>query len=156
MDFPKDGGLSCVRYYLSERSDDAEAVVRRELRAPGRVVGRFVCQCGAEDHWWVADGGDSAWLTCDCNGSTIPIYLGAPPARRERPGAGRAGIVIVGIGYPGAIPPLGTIDVERALEVVVAVARPGCDVVEVVWEVHLDEPPRIRGDEPWIRRIQGL
>lgn len=165
MGFPDDGGLSCVRYYLAHRGDALEHRVEDLLRTNGRLVGRLVCQCGAENQWGVWPHRLWACASCACNGSSLPIYIGAPPRpegpdtlRPVTPSCGHmdGGRVVVGIGYQGQVPPLDrTVEVERAQEVLVGCECVWCGQFWVAWELHLDCPPEIRGDEPWLQRIQG-
>jgi hypothetical protein len=174
MQFPQDGGLSCVRYYLAERNDALEDFARSRLTAAGRHVGGLICQCGADKSWQVLGyaGKPFVVLNCGCNGSSLPIYLGEPPfdiasfysgppsenayTRVCGCGSDHANRIAIGIGYPGDVPQLGTLDVERAQEVVVAAECQSCKTIGSRWNRWLSRLPKIEGDEPWIRVIQGL
>ena len=174
MQFPQDGGLSCVRYYLATRNDGLEEFALATMESAGRHVGRLICQCGAEDYWALHRFADRplVLLECACNGSALPVYIGEPPFEgwTVDPYPNYTGSVVdncdcgadgryrlaIGIGYPGDVPKLGTLDVERAQEVLIAAQCGGCDNTKIAWHLRMPEPPMIVGDEPWIRIIQGL
>jgi hypothetical protein len=175
MQFPQDAGLSCIRYYLTNRDELLEEAARSELQSPARCVGTMVCQCGADSAWGVLRPVDPRFvvLECGCNGSSIPVYIGQPPfgplsdrfATDELPpctadacacGERFKNRLAIGIGYAKTVPPLGTLDVERAQEVVVLSRCLACGRVGVRWRRQLARPPLIVGDEPWIRIIQGF
>jgi hypothetical protein len=164
MDFIKDGGLNCVRHYLFEEAHEIEELATGALQSPGKVVGQLTCVCKAKDSWGLGVSSDQSWAMawCGCNGSSLPLYIGAPkkgvPSRGACPSGcelpfGRIG---VGIGYPKAVPPNGTVDAERATEIVVISNCKSCGKTWNAWTLKLSNPPAITGDEPWLRRIQGL
>jgi len=174
MQFPQDAGLSCVRYYLDTRDSELEATARSQMISRGCCVGTMVCQCKAESSWQIVHHLDlsAVELFCGCNGSSIPVYIGKPPSlrlpqsetadvlppgvTRSCPcGKGYCHRLAIGIGYPDKVPALGTLDVERALEIVIARSCKHCSSVVIEWHHQLLEPPAIQGDEPWIRIIQG-
>jgi hypothetical protein len=166
MEFPQDGGLSCVRsFLLPARDDSLETLACAALTgARSRVAGRLLCQCGGVDLWGVRSSPEVLRACCGCNGSTLPVYLGAPPSPRgdladwrcpactQQPMA-----VTIAVGYPQeSLPALGTLDAERAVGVAVALRCVSCGHEALGWSRILHEPPAIRGDEPWLDRIQGL
>jgi hypothetical protein len=153
-----------VRHYLFEEGHEVETLAKAALQSPGKVVGQLTCICKATDSWALAVGADQGWglAICGCNGSTLPLYIGAPrsgpasarPCRSNcRTSLGRMGI---GIGYPGAVPAVGTVDAERAVEIVVISHCKTCGKSWTAWTLRLPEPPLIQGNESWLRRIQGL
>ena len=174
MQFIQDGGLSCVRYYLAVHSAALEAHARGVIQSVGRLVGRLVCQCGAENRWsvWIYSDASLAVAACGCNGSSLPVYIGEPPkpelkAGREPSlassnvvrcdcGAERDFRLAIAIGYPGDVPALGTVSAECAQEVAIAGHCGRCQKVTTLWRLTRTQPPIVRGDETWIKRIQGL
>jgi hypothetical protein len=175
MQFPQDGGLSCVRYYLDKRDPELEAEAFSLMVSRARHVGSMICQCKADRWWHVCPHPNQqfAVLACGCNGSSIPVYIGEPPfgplsghwAFEELPAAeiqpcacgGMFGDrLAIGIGYPESVPPLGSLDVERAQEVVIVGRCTKCGGTFLRWNLQLPEPPTINGDEPWIKVIQGF
>jgi len=175
MQFPQDGGLSCVRYYLASRDDALNQFAHAQMQSAGVHVGRLICQCSADNYWDAYEflDGPLVILSCGCNGSSLPVYIGKPPfengrtvepepsyaeprAKQCRCGKEWCNSISIGIGYPGPVPPLGTVDVERAQEVLIAAECKECGNTEVKWHLRLPAPPMIVGDEPWIRSIQGL
>ncbi len=166
MQFPQDGGVSCLRYHLSARNDGLEAFARELVSSDGICAGHLVCQCGADDCWFysVAADGTFAVAYCGCNGSSLPIYIGPPPnqarlkggqSSRCRAGHDIYGPLVVAIGYAGSVPRLGTLDVERAAEVAVVLECRACAGTRVAWSWRPSPPIVIRGDEPWLDSIQG-
>jgi len=165
MDFAKDGGLNCVRHFLFEEGHKIEEVARQALQSPGKVVGQLNCVCKATDLWFLRISSDQARATawCGCNGSGLPLYIGAPKKAGEEvstacPSGCKSpmGRLAIGIGYAGVVPPNGTIDAERAVEIVVISHCKGCETIWPVWTLRLTSPPEIKGNESWLRRIQGL
>ena len=63
--------------------------------------------------------------------------------------------IAIAVGYPGAAPDLGGIDAERAQEIVVAMQCSTCAHSQLGWQLRLREPYALRGDEEWLRAIQG-
>ena len=175
MQFPQDGGLSCIRYYLAERDPELEAEAFVLMASPARHVGSMICQCKA-DRWWQVlhpQSQEFVVLCCGCNGSSLPVYIGEPPfgplsdswARHELPevqmhscacGGTFGDRLAIGIGYPETVPPLGSLDVERAQEVAIVGRCTKCSGTFLRWKLQLPEPPTINGNEPWIKVIQGF
>ena len=175
MQFYQDGGLSCIRYYLAAQDSDLEAAARSRMVSSVCHVGIMICQCKAEDSWQVYRYPDRPMvvLACGCNGSSIPVYIGEPPfgplsnhyASEEIPIGKMVGCdcsetfsdrLAIGIGYPSDIPPLGTLEVEIAQEVVIVAHCKKCNGTFTRWSLVLPSPPTITGSEPWIRIIQGF
>jgi hypothetical protein len=171
MDFPKDGGLSCVRHFLEARDPILEEYALAppfpRFSSPGRLSGSLVCQCNAWNSWRTRLPLDASFavVICGCNGSSLPIYIGAPPTLQagQRLGTNYCpnqhetdGAMAVGIGYPGAVPELGTLEVERAQELTLAVRCRRCDTIFLAFHLRLPAPPTITGREPWVKGIQGL
>ena len=175
MQFPQDAGLSCIRYYLAKRDDELECEAFALMVSRARHVGSMICQCKA-DRWWQVLHPQSprfVVLSCGCNGSSIPVYIGAPPfgplsnswAEEELPnvevqpcacGGTFGDRLAIGIGYPESVPRLGSLDVERSQEVVIVGRCTKCSGTFLRWQLHLPHPPKIIGDEPWIKVIQGF
>jgi len=163
-----------VRYYLVVHSDALEDHTRGELQSMGKLVGRLVCQCGAENGWslWPHPDASLAVAACGCNGSSLPVYIGEPPtpelkAGREPCPADSNPVycdcgaewrfrLAIAIGYPGEVPVLGTVSAECAQEVIIAGQCGRCNRITTLWRLTLAQPPSIRGDEAWVKRIQGL
>lgn len=165
MDFPKDAGLSCVRYFLEPFDPELEQYAGALLTTPSKVVGSLLCQCGSRTPLWGVyphQNGMSAMASCHCNGSSLPIYIGAPPvltflALTPCPnGHAQGNPVAVAIGYPGEVPMLGTLDAERAQEFVIASRCVECRALFVSFQRALAAPPVITGEELWLARIQGI
>ncbi len=165
MDFPQDGGLSSVRYFLEDDGSVLVQEARRQVASPTTVAGRLRCQCGAAELCWAIRSHES-WtrLDCTCNGSSLPVYVGPPPGGRATPGAEvrcprcskSAFSVAVSVGYGDApLPQLGTMEAECAKEVVVFCLC-GCGERFTGWSLRLPSPFKARGDEPWLKRVQGL
>ena len=51
MQFPQDGGLSCVPYFLAKRDPELEGEAMSLMASRARHVGSMICQCKA-DKWW--------------------------------------------------------------------------------------------------------
>lgn len=173
MQFPQDGGLSCVRYYLAIRNSPLERFVQTQMQSIGRHVGTLVCQCNSDDCWVIHTFPENTHvlLHCGCNGSTLPVYIGEPPFEGRRADTEptfsnstvlrcacgtSANQVAIGIGYPGEIPKPGTLDVEHAVEVLIAGHCMGCETTDTRWHLTLTEPPVVSVDKPWIRIIQDF
>jgi hypothetical protein len=165
MDFPKDDGLSCVRYYLVPRDQSLESLARDALTSPGKHVGSLVCQCGEVNQWRASfrDQDTRAHLVCTCNGSSLPIYIFHSGESHQKAKAQlsphhceRQGLQIaVAIGYPGEVPLLGSMDVESAQEIVLAARCCDCQEILILWHLQLSSAPVFTGNEPFLRRIQG-
>ncbi len=167
MGVPQDGGISCVRAHAVSRDGEIERYTSRRIAAAGRFVGRLVCPCGVEDRWRIeiAGGDHAARVACACRGVALPLYLGAPrssgPYLLVEGPCGKTcreeeSLVGVGIGYPGPLPPVGTVAAERAVEIVLASQCRGCGRLSTPWHLWAPEPPVIRGDEPWMMKIHSL
>ncbi len=166
----QDGGLPALRFYVSSRQDDLTEIAVGSLRARSVVAGHLVCVCNATDLWVMCAPRDTGvpYVYCACNGSGLPIYLGRPGGDDMAMGTRLARqkaccpeettyAIVVAIGYPcAAIPEVGTIEAERATELLVLGKCNRCAVVSGLWGIRLQAPPSIEGDEPWIRRIQGM
>jgi hypothetical protein len=171
MLFPVEGGLTAVRRNLAVRGDEMERFALERLAAEGRTAGRLVCICRTENRWTVGVSPDATHATarCENSGSTLQIYVGTPPFRRRRRrraspsveearqapdcplcGESPAGELVVGVGYPGPVPELGTLEVERAVELVLASRCPACDVSWIRWRFRLNRPPFFTGRESWL------
>jgi hypothetical protein len=169
MNFQQDGGLSCVRYHLrAPLKDSLEALTAHALEARSKVVGRLNCHyCGEVDSWSVGYCTSRNYLKagCGCNGSVLPVYIGAPPEQDlddwttcRCPDCHEAILSLaLGIGYTyDAVPNLGTLDVERAVALAAGLRCRACQREFVGWRLSRSQPPDILGEEPWLRRIQGL
>jgi hypothetical protein len=164
MQFPQDAGLSCVRYYLVPRDPELEALAKNALAAPGKHVGSLICQCGEVNQWKVSlsEDGARAMLFCSCNGSSLPIYIGSPTQKHMEAkvvvSSHRCLLplkVVIAIGYPKEVPPLGSIAVEVAQELVMAAFCSLCKQSFIRWHLTLAAPPVFQGNEPWLTKIQG-
>lgn len=213
MRFVQNGGLTTARFHLVSEGHHLEAAAAEALTTPGRETGIFVCQCRYRSGWQLSacmtrTGQEFCYAGCNCNGSSLPFYIGSPPIdsrfgiltegmmkwriplrqcprghvlgdttrreMRERQARGEDIISIlssphhvnpsripypediaIGIGYAGPVPALGTVDVERAQELVVVRQCDTCQVVFTAWELRLPEPYPIAGNEPWVRRAIG-
>ncbi len=173
MQFPLDAGLSCIRYFLAGRDAHLESAAMAQMTSRGRFVGSMVCQCRRETGWQVIHFENQPFivLACGCNGSSVPVYIGEPPftppdeysasgvrGGELKPcqcGATYQDRLAIGIGYPEFIPPQGSLDVERAQEVIVLARCGNCGGTFTRWLLRLAQPPTITGDEPWLRKIQG-
>lgn len=165
MDFPRDAGISCVRHYLEPEVDKAVAAATEEIDpAYGRDAGRLRCICGGNDAWFARTfTSKCVILTCGCNGSSLAVYLGQPPniSMREALAVScssqhRSFTVGVAVGYQGQVPPVGSIDSERAIQVAVHGRCRDCDETVRLWSLRLLAPCPIVGDEPWLKSIHGL
>ncbi len=153
-----------MRFYLARRDPELEHAAEKALSVPGRTAGSLVCVCSATDSWYVSTGSSSASATCGCNGSSLEVYIGEPPnPSQPRPTSvhcpshpDRGLTIAIAIGYPGPVPPLGTLDVEQAMQLAIAARCMECDGIWLAWKLHLPASPTITGNEPWIKRIQGL
>jgi hypothetical protein len=169
MNFPQDGGLSCVTYHLrTPTRDTLESLTLGALKARSKIVGRLNCHhCGEVDSWTArfSPSGECFQACCGCNGSVLPVYIGPPPSGRHddwvKCRCSKCHVasftLVLGIGYLfPSVPKLGTLDVERAVAVGAGLRCRSCQFEFVGWELNRPQPPDIVGDEPWLRRIQGL
>lgn len=169
MNFPQDGGLSCVRFFLRRpMGDSLERITSEALEARSKIIGRLNCHhCGEVDSWTGAysESRQCFMASCGCNGSTLPVYIGAPPASGTRDWSRFRCLdcgtevfsLVVGIGYSfEALPQLGSLDVERAIAIAAGLCCRNCKHQFVGWRLNRPQPPEITGNEPWLRRIQGL
>jgi hypothetical protein len=163
MNFPQDGGLSCVRYYLNEEDTPVEQAALGALTSPGRCVGMLTCQCSAKDYWTLYTAPKRAELWCGCNGSVLPLYIGEPPLTGLRKRGtwwhcecgGDIGPAAIAIGYPGDVPALGSMGVEEAKELAVAIGCAACSTPRLAWHYAREEALTLDGNEPWLSGIQG-
>jgi hypothetical protein len=121
-------------------------------------------------------------LVCGCNGSSLPLYIGPPPPEATPHVAASCtqhpdhyAAAAIAIGYADRVPQLGTIDAERAQEIIVALAcrvenadaeppfgsRASIPVANyshafIGWELRLPAPYAIVGDEPYLDAIQRI
>lgn len=169
MDYVKDGGLSLVRYLMERRNDALEDRVLAAMTSTGKAVGHLTtCQCGAKDHWTITASTNPAavLVSCGCNGSSFPVQIGRPVGmgvfyRRSLSDLGCPDhkcrhAVVFGIGYPDRVPELGTLDVERAQELLIAMRCIDCSNEGIWWSQRLPAPPPIEPWEGWLRDIQGV
>jgi hypothetical protein len=163
MDYPKDGGVSAIRFYLRSPSAAIAKVAVAALGVAHHDAGELCCQCTMTGFWQLTFTQSSAVLSCGCNGSTLPLYIGPPSARRWtdpktaacRSCDGKLHYAAVAVGYPGPVPPLGGIEAERAQELAVALRCRACHHVFVAWQLALPAPYPAHPDEEWLQAIQG-
>ncbi len=172
MNYPQDGGVSALRFYLGSARHPLARFAAAQLRAPFHHSGRLVCQCEEEGAWGLYHNGPWALLSCSCNGSELPVYIGAPPPTAPTaralsvpapagpylkcPGCGEGGHfqAAVAVGYPARVPPIGTVAAEEAQEIVIALRCTRCAAeARVGWALRLEQPPTLRGDEVWLGQI---
>jgi hypothetical protein len=160
VQYPHDGGVSAIRFYLADANHLA-SVAAAAIDVGAYEAGELVCQCGLRDAWSLARTDRCSLLVCSCNGSSLPLYIGPPPnvagltsIACASCGEGR-GAAAIAIGYRGAVPPLGSLDAERAQQIAVAMRCSRCKTEWLAWQLRLAEPYPVRGDEDWLRAIQG-
>jgi hypothetical protein len=159
MQYPQDCGVSAIRFALREPDHPLARTAAAALSVPHHDAGILICQCGAPDWWRLSARKTHAVLSCGCNGSSLPLYIGPPPSERadvamkcpRHPDSFAAAAVAVG--YASPVPELGTLDAERAREIVVALACRTTDDSYIAWALRLAAPYPITGDEPWLDAI---
>lgn len=189
MQYPQDCGVSAIRFHLREPDHPLARTAAAALSVPHSDAGYLVCQCGGPDWWRLHTSSQHAVLFCGCNGSSLPLYIGPPPRRpagsyditaesvarcANHPQSFAAAAIAVG--YADPVPALGTLDAERAQELVVALAcrldtpamddsdfgqralSPVADLTHsfIAWALRLPAPYPITGGETWLAAIHYI
>jgi len=166
--YPQDGGVSAIRFYLSDPDDPLAHAAASALTVAHHDAGRLICQCRFDGFWSPIATTTWALLCCRCNGSSLPLYIGPPPGvelSRALGLDGASGIrcscgnshysAAVAIGYPILTPPLGSLDAERAQEIALALHCTSCGNEYIGWTLRLPAPYPVNAGDPWLRSIQG-
>jgi hypothetical protein len=164
VQYPHDGGVSAIRFYFGNRRHALARTAADAITVGFCDAGDLVCQCGAPPDSWSAHVTERwATLICSCNGSSLPLYIGPPP-RMSVADASSVGCptcaesrhaVAIAIGYAAPVPALGSLDAERAQEIVVALRCAGCRAEHIGWRLLLPEPYPVNSDDDWLAAIQG-
>jgi len=164
VQYPQDGGVSAVRFQLRDRGHPLARAAADAITVRYHDTGYIICQCRFDGFWSLGFTERWAVLTCCCNGSSLPLYIGPPPAidadgdratSTPCPCGSRFHGAAIAIGYPRPTPPLGGIEAERAQEIAVALHCTQCHTEYIGWHLRLPEPRPVSADDPWLRNIQG-